>query len=218
MDSAALFSVRCDRPLLVASFAAPQTMLSWAMARPGFQSARRVAWLEVSRADLTLEVDAQALLEDRLAAEGLTDAVAMMTSRDVRSARVAQAASGTARAQCLATVGLNNAVRAGAAMAASGPGTINLLLATAEPLTQSALIETLSIATEARTAAVIDLAWHVAGGVATGTGTDCVVVAAPEAEGGAAYAGLHTDIGVAVSKAVYEAVTAAGRAWIAERS
>jgi len=217
--SATLFTARCERPLLVASFEHPQTMLSWGMARPGFQTARRVAWLEVRRSDLTLEVDAFALLRERLSEAELEDAVAMMTSRDVSAARTGAATTGQARAQCLATVGLNNAARAGslAPHADAGPGTINLLAAVSTPLTQTALIEALSIAAEARTAAIIDLAWRVGGETATGTGTDCIVVAAPEGEAAEPFAGLHTEVGRSLAAAVYQAVAAAGRDWIAER-
>ncbi len=216
---APLFHWRCERPLLVASFERPQAALSWAMARPGFQTISRVAWLEVSRADLTLEVDPYSLLADSIARADLTDAVAMMTSRDVRSARSAEARSGVVAAQCLATVGLNNAVRAGGSAATErrGFGTINLLAAVSAPLAQPALVEALSIAAEARTAAVMDLNWLVDGAVATGTGTDCIVVAAPDEAGGAPFAGLHTDVGVAIAASVYAAVAQAGREWIAER-
>jgi adenosylcobinamide amidohydrolase len=215
-----LFHIRIARPLLVASFAEPQAVLSWAMRRPGFETADRVVWREVAREDLTLDVDPQALLAASLIEAGLDDAVAMMTSRDVRSARNAVAASGGIVAQCVATVGLNNAERAGGVAAPierTGHGTINLLAAVSTPLTQAALVEALSIATEARTAAVMDLDWEVEGGLATGTGTDCVVMAAPSDGAGAPFAGLHTDIGRAIGAAVYRAVSEAGLEWIVER-
>lgn len=194
-------------------------MLSWALARPGFQTARRVAWLEVRNADLAPGVDPQALLRARLADGGLTDAVAMMTSRDVGRVRRADARIGAMTADCAATTGLSNAVRVSAPAAASpqGHGTINILAAVSTPLTDAGLIEALSIATEARTAAVIDAGWRLEGGTATGTGTDCVTVAAPEGPDPQTYAGLHTEIGRAIGAAVYEAVLAGARDWIAER-
>jgi adenosylcobinamide amidohydrolase len=51
----------------------------------------------------------------------------------------------------------------------------------------------------------------------TGTGTDCIVVAAPGTDGGEAFAGLHTDIGAAIGRAVYDAVLQGGMAWVSER-
>lgn len=214
-----LFAIDCARPLLVASFAQPVTVLSWATARPGRQLARRVVWLEVKDADLPPDVDPAALLDARLEEAGLHDAVAMMTARDVRRHHVAVARSGDITAQCLATAGLSNAGRVGTACGACSPvGTINLLAAVSAPLTEAALLEAVSIATQARTAAVMDCAYETPGGVATGTGTDCIAVACP-AEGEAApFAGLHTPVGEALGAAVYEAVRAGTREWIDGRS
>lgn len=217
----ALFEVRCDRPLLVATFREPQSVLSWAVARPGFQAAREVAWLEVHEAELPVGVDHGELLAGRLSAAGLDGAVAMMTSRDVRRWRLASARAGDVSASCLATVGLANAARVGASVARPrrGPGTINLLAAVSARLSEAALVEAVSIAAEARTAAIIDAAWRTeGGGVATGTGTDCVVVAAPA--GGRrteAFAGLHTRVGEALGTAVYDAVRTGAEGWITER-
>ncbi len=184
-----LFEARCVRPWLVARFPRPQSMLSWALARPGFQSATEAAWLEVSEADLPIGLDPHALLARRMAEAGLNGAVAMMTSRDVRRHHLADAASGSVRARCLATVGLANAARVGdpPAAAAAGFGTINLLVAASIPLTAAALVEALSVAAQARTAAVMELGHRPRGALATGTGTDCIVVAAPEGDGGAVF-------------------------------
>ncbi len=213
-----LFEVRCAPPLLVASFDRPQTFLSWALARPGRQAGRRVAWLEVRDADLPIGLDPAALLAARLDADGLGDAVAMMTSRDVRKRKGAFAAAGTVSAQCLATTGLSNAARVGAPSRTSPRlGTINVLAAVSAALSEAALIEAVSIAAEARTAAVMDAGWPAAGGVVTGTGTDCIVVAAPAGGERAAFAGLHTDIGQALGSVVYQAVHAGATEWVAEQ-
>ncbi|GBD47385.1 adenosylcobinamide amidohydrolase [Methylopila sp. Yamaguchi] len=216
-EADALFFVSCARPWLTARFVRPQRMLSWALARPGFQTADQVVWLEVEDDDLPVTVDPAALLEARMQAAGFGDAVGMMTSRDVRRRRVAGAASGGASARCLATVGLGNASRVGEP---SPPpreawGTINLLVACSVPLTDAALVEALSIAVEARTAAVMASGRAVDGGAATGTGTDCVVVAAPLGDPAANFAGLHTDVGVAIGAAVYEAVKNGACDWMA---
>lgn len=219
-DPPRLFDLELRAPLLVASFATPRRVLSWAVARPGFQLADRVAWLEVRNADLPVGVDPAALLAGALARGGVDDAVAMMTSRHVDRFRRAGARLPGALADCVATVGLSNAARVARPATESGGtgtlGTINLLAAVSEPLSDVGLIEALSIATEARTAAVIDAGWRLAEGVATGTGTDCVAVAVPEG-GAVTYAGLHTAVGQAIGAAVYEATLAATLDWIAER-
>ena len=212
------FSVSCASPFLVAEFATPQTMLSWSLTRPGFVTARSVAWLHVRNDDLPLDVDPIHLLETKMAAAGHADAVHLMTSRDVRHHHLAYASSGTVKAGCLATVGLGNAARVGAApIAGTTLGTVNLLAHVDRALSPAALIEAVSIATEARTAAIIDLDLRLDGKPVTGTGTDCIVVAAPCGGEAERFAGLHTDIGTAVGHAVYAAVREGGEAWIDEQ-
>lgn len=212
------FSVRCDPPVLAAEFEAPQTMLSWSLTRPGFVTARSVAWLQVGDADLPLGVVPATVLETRLAAAGHAGAVQLMTSRDVRKHHAAEAASGNVHGKCLATVGLANAGRVGHILEkAATIGTINLLAHVDRPLTLAAMIEALSMATQARTAAIIDLGWRPDGEVVTGTGTDCIVVAAPVGADADHFAGLHTDVGAAIGLSVYDAVFEGGQAWISER-
>lgn len=212
-------SIRCDGAILLAEFARPHAILSWSLTRPGFTMAGGVAWLHVRNDDLPLGVDPAVVLRDRMAAAGLQDAVHLMTSRDVRRHHVAEASVGPATATCLATVGLGNAGRIGAAPAPrAGAGTINLLVHVDRPLSRAAFVETISMAAQARTVAVVDLGWRPRGEVVTGTGTDCIVVAAPPGNRAERFAGLHTDIGAAVGRAVYDAVHIGGTAWVAEQA
>lgn len=213
----AAFSISCAGPFLVAEFAEPQAMLSWSLTRPGFATSRKVAWLQVWNDDLPIDVDPAVLLKTRMAAAGHGDAVHLMTSRDVLHHHLTEAASGSVKAACLATVGLGNAGTVGAGPATTAPfGTINLLVHVDRPLASGAMIEAISIATQARTAAVIDLDWRRDGRPVTGTGTDCIVVAAPHGEG-EQFAGLHTDIGAALGRAVYDAVHQGGLVWVGEQ-
>jgi adenosylcobinamide amidohydrolase len=76
----------------------------------------------------------------------------------------------------------------------------------------AARLEALSIATEARTAEVMASGLRLPTGLATGTGTDCIAIAAPE--GAARYAGLHTEIGEAVGRAVRYAVAQGVGLWM----
>lgn len=212
------FSVTLGNTFLVAEFATPQSMLSWSLTRPGFVTSRKVAWLQVRDADLALGVDPIELMEAKMQAAGHGNAVHLMTSRDVTMHEIEVAQSAGVTSSCLATVGLSNASRIGdepGAMYAAG--TINLLAHVDRPLSQAAMIEALSLAAEARTAAIIDLDLRLHGRVVTGTGTDCIVVAAPGGGDGERYAGLHTDIGAALGRAVYRAVKRGGDAWMAER-
>lgn len=208
--------VTLERPWLTLDLGAPCRVLSWAINRPGFVTARQILWREVRNADLPRDLDVVAWFDAQLEARGARDAVAFLTSRDVSFYTEAEVQVEDARAHCVATVGLSNAERVGHRMDRSGMdwGTINVALKLDTPLSQTALIETLSIATQARTAAIIDTGLALPSGVATGTGTDCIAVAAPE--GAQAYAGLHTALGEAAGAAVYRATRAGAAQWCAD--
>ncbi|WP_333794420.1 adenosylcobinamide amidohydrolase [Hyphomicrobium sp.] len=210
------FTITCRRPWLVASFDAPHDMLSWSLTKPGFQVAQRVAWLEVRNADLPPAEDPLHVIANLVADAGLVDAVTLITSRDITRYHVARSAVEGEVAVCLATVGLSNGERVGRRCAEPVwlPGTINTLVHVSTPLSQAALIETVSIVAQARTAALLEAAVQRAGVAVTGTGTDCIVVAAPACGGeGARFAGLHTAIGEAVGDAVFRAVSEGARVW-----
>ncbi|ADZ71531.1 adenosylcobinamide amidohydrolase [Polymorphum gilvum] len=209
----------CADKILAVRFGIEQVVLSWSLTRPGFSRADTVAWLEVAEADLPIDVDPIALLRGRLTEAGFGDAVQFMTARDIRKHHRATRRSGDATAFCLTTVGLANAGRVGETI--TGPrliGTINLVAHVDQPLDQGGLVEALSIATEARTAAVMDLGWRKDGLLVTGTGTDCIAAACPLEGRTRTYAGLHTDIGAAIGGAVYDAVSAGGLQWLAENA
>jgi adenosylcobinamide amidohydrolase len=114
---------------------------------------------------------------------------------------------GAFSARCIATVGLGNALRAGDPPGRATPGTINLLCRLNLALSPEAQLEALALAAEARTLAVREasVASTRSGLPASGTGTDCIVIAAPRAGEPAAYAGKHTAIGHVIGAAVHEA-------------
>lgn len=209
------FSVTLDPPFLVAAFAEPQRVLSWSMLRPGFQLTHRVAWLEVRNADLPPDVDAGEVIRSRVSDNGFDDAVVLVTSRDIRRHHLAHAHSDDEVAHCLTTVGLSNSERVGMRLHQPPPfaGTINTLVHIARPLSDAGLIEALSIATEARTAAVLEAEVYRGGLRITGTGTDCIAIAAPSGDAATSYAGKHTAIGEVVGASVYRATAAAISEW-----
>jgi adenosylcobinamide amidohydrolase len=211
-----MIDVTLDPPWLTARLTHPCRLLSWAPHNPGFITTDRVIWREVRDADLTEDFDALRWLSESLIARGDGDAVGMITSRDLARFRLETACSGRISATCLATVGLTNAERVGTRLNApdAKPGTINLAVITDAALTDTALIELSSIATQARTAAVMDHGPDLPTGRATGTGTDCIVVGAAPGEG--QFAGLHTEVAEAVGAAVYRAVAKGVIQWMAE--
>ncbi|MFK7763184.1 MAG: adenosylcobinamide amidohydrolase [Roseobacter sp.] len=203
-----------DRPWLALDFDQPQRVLSWAINRPGFVETRRILWREVRNADLPPDLDVAAWLADALRRRESSKAVAFLTSRDIRAYQDATVTIDGVTSRCIATVGLSNAERIGTLMDRTGQnwGTINIAVATACGLTDAARIEALSIASQARTVAVLDAGFDLPTGRATGTGTDCIAIAAPE--GNITYAGLHTALGAAVGRCVLQAVSAGVQEWM----
>ena len=92
-----------------------------------------------------------------------------------------------------------------ASVETTAPGTINLIVLINQALGEAAMVEAIQIATEARVAAV--LAARVksvcSGKPATGTGTDCIVVAAPVEGPAHLYCGKHTRLGELIGRAAY---------------
>jgi adenosylcobinamide amidohydrolase len=202
-----------ERPWLTFDLGGPARVLSWAPHRPGFVSADAITWREVRNADLPREFDVAAWMPAEFAANDASNHVGFLTSRDVRAYMSRQAVVGDVTARCVATTGLSNAEAIGTRLDRSGKdwGTINVAVHVSVGLQDVALIEMLSLAAAARTAAVLSVAHDLPTGRATGTGTDCIAVAAPE--GGALFAGMHTEIGEAVGRAVFEAVAQGARDW-----
>ncbi|WP_151718312.1 adenosylcobinamide amidohydrolase [Gemmobacter serpentinus] len=211
-----MIAVTEDRPWLIADLGQPRRVLSFAPWRPGFQAASRIIWREVRNADLTPGFDAESWYADELARAGHLDAVGMLTSRNITKYELHLTEVEGIRATCLATVGLGNAERIGARLGRVlvDWGTINIAVLVDAPLTDAAMLEAFSLAAEARTAAVLSVGLATPKGLATGTGTDCIALAADAGSG--AYAGKHTAIGEAVGQAVFAAVTGGAAGWMAE--
>lgn len=93
------------------------------------------------------------------------------------------------------------------------PGTINTMLFINRPLTPGALTRTIMTATEAKCAALQELAVNsrYSDGLATGTGTDQIAVAAMEIEGGhpLTSAGKHSKLGELIGRTVKAAIKGA---------
>lgn len=222
---AAAFSIECEPPWLSARFRERQKVLSWAVHRPGLQVTDQVVWLQVKNADLPPGVAPEKLLHTRMQASGFGDAVGLMTSGSLERHERASAVRDGVRAACLMTLGLSNAERIGKRRPtgpfdgadASAVGTINALCHLSVPLSEPAMLEALSVATQARTTAILSQPYeNVPGaGPVTGTGTDCIVIACPDRGVEEKYAGLHTAVGEALGAAVLEATEQAMRGWLA---
>jgi len=126
--------------------------------------------------------------------------------------------------ECFCTVGLANAVRAGEPVRRDrnmrgrrGYGTINIILVTNAPLTSSALVGAVQVATESKTAVLLGRGIPSASGygTATGTGTDAVVVASNgSSRHKIRYSGTHTQLGSMIGRLVARCVGEGLTRWL----
>ena len=212
--------VSLEECLLRISFEEPQKTLSWAIYGGGKNLSDTILWIQVSREDLSLSVDPKQWITNYLYQRNFPDAVAMLTSANVTLFQDIERWNETFSVRCISTVGLTNALRVGDPPAREmlRLGTINLLCAISIPLSEEAHLEALSIAAEARTAAVLNahLPSTESGHLATGTGTDCIVVSAPASgfeNNLTYYAGKHTPLGSLIGRAVYDSVQLGVEQW-----
>jgi adenosylcobinamide amidohydrolase len=192
-------------------------VLSWALMGGGARYADSVVWVEVRDRELDLTTDAAALLAERLAAAQQLHAVGLLTSAPLAEVVQREFVVDGLQGGCVATVGLSNALRAGDPASPLVNSTINALVWVDRPLSRLALIEALALASEARTAAMLErpVPSTVSGEPATGTGTDCLVVACPNARRRLPYAGKHTQVGQVVGSAVLATLRAGITSWLA---
>lgn len=156
-------------------------------------------------------------LENKLQEWGypLEGCAGLMTAVPLEHAAVAEEDTGSAGIFCCVTAAAGNAARAGSqrsVLAAYRPGTINIMLGIDGWLSQSAMVNAVMTATEAKAAALTDLGIKDSenGLSATGTTTDAMVVAVSGSRRYAAehvYAGTATDLGGAIGRLVYSTVT-----------
>ncbi|HYI96088.1 MAG TPA: adenosylcobinamide amidohydrolase [Bryobacteraceae bacterium] len=198
-------------PLMVVRFPTPQVCVSWAIVNGGRVVAPAVAWYFIEPHEQPELVEPSEFLGSKLDAAGLAEAVGLITSRKRYGQVVQTAQHGNFRACCVATTGLSNALRIGDAPTYVPMGTINLLCQVSVPLSEECALEAIAMAAEARTTAVMDTS-----APATGTGTDCIVIAYPLGGATAKYAGKHTQLGHVIGKAVFDAVHQGIKEWQSE--
>jgi len=91
------------------------------------------------------------------------------------------------------------------------PGTINIIVSVPVPLRDAAYVNAVMTATEAKTQAVLEAGFH-----ATGTASDAICVAAPEAGEPEDFAGPRSLWGARIGRAVHSAVHAGAVRYLAK--
>jgi len=212
------FGLELRHPFLIARFIGIHETLGWSITKPGFDITSEVVWIEVKDKDLPIDIDPIKLVNEKLAVSGMENAAVFLTAREIRRHHIAQTQINSLSATCVATVGLTNGEFVGMRKHIKNfqVGTINMLVHFSKSLTAGALAESLSIATQARTAAIMDTNHLRKKPYITGTGTDCIIIAAPRGGPHESCAGLHTDVGEAIGSAVYKATFEGAVEWSRE--
>ncbi|TGJ99761.1 cobalamin biosynthesis protein [Leptospira semungkisensis] len=195
----------------------PHHSLSWAVVGGGWLTVKKAYWLRVTNSDLNPETIPEEFYRSRLSEkEENEEVLGFMTSASLSDHSVIIQSKEGMHVRCIATVGLGNSVRVGDPPNIQKKiGTINILVQTSEPLTLLASLEAISIASEARTLAVLEakIESKAGEGLATGTGTDCIGILSPSRKEQIDYAGKHTVFGHLIGSATYQAVKIGIQNW-----
>jgi len=201
----------CTRTLVI-ELPARYRVLGWAPMGGGLSRARVILNHQIAFDDRTSAESPGSCLAQVARSLGFrpSDTVAMMTGASVERGACASKRRQGLSVSAWCTAGCSNALRVGdrATACRAEAGTINLAVAINQPLSVAALAEALQLAVEARVLAVqqIGLMSVRSRLPATGTGTDCIVIAAPESSankgGEIAYTGKHTELGELIGRVV----------------
>jgi adenosylcobinamide amidohydrolase len=197
-------------------FSSPFHALSSAVLNGGFCQADDFINVRVARHSPAETEDPAATLArlgEQLQCSGTT--VGMMTAASLDSLRVVSDSIEGETLAVLVTTGMENARSAGdhAEYRSLGDvparrGTINMAVITSAQIAVAALVEMVSIATEAKVAVLHELAVKspVSGRLATGTGTDAVAVFSGQGQAQVRFAGKHTLLGERLGCMVMQAI------------
>ncbi|MBI2685243.1 MAG: adenosylcobinamide amidohydrolase [Acidobacteria bacterium] len=214
------FALEARGRWLVAQFAQPRAVLSWAVVNGAWQRTDQVVWLYLRKGEIANVPDPADWMRAQMHAEGVAGAVGFLTSRRAGAFVEGEGFDTGCHAWAVGTLGLSNALRAGDPSGAiASPGTINLLVCCSQPLTTEAALEALALTAEAKALAMIEsgVVSTRTGQPASGTGTDYLAIAWPVPGDRTPYAGKHTPAGAAIAQATYRAVSRGIADWLKER-
>ena len=206
-----------DREAVVVTAREPLAVLSSAVVRGGFASARAIVNLHVPKS--LRQEDSDALLPafvDRRRIPGPW--VGLLTAAWTERAQVAGECLNGVTALAIVTVGLSNRVAAGTTpVGVWAPSTINAIIVVDAAPDPAALVNTVMTVTEVKTSLLAAADLRCADGhVASGTSTDAIVVAATGRGPRQRFGGPISDLGWVVGRASRAALGAGIQRWIEE--
>lgn len=206
-----------DREAVVVQARQPLCVVASAPLGGGFGEARAIVNLHVPKSFRCEE--AERVLEDFVRRRAVAlPYVGLLTAAWTEKAEVATATADGLTVTAVVTVGLSNAIGAGrSAAAAWTPSTINTIVLVDAAPEPAALVNLVITATEAKTLALAEAAVRAAdGGLASGTSTDAVVVAATGCGRGCRFGGPASELGAVAARAVKAALGAGIQRWLLE--
>jgi adenosylcobinamide amidohydrolase len=218
-DQPQFFKVRVEQNTLVVTFPRPRNVMSWAILNGGVRT--RASHIINHHVDPhTPDPDPRRTLRQAASRIGIKGTfVGLLTGADVRRFSMARAVYNELQAYVISTAGCGNLGTAGETanyVEGHSPrvpaGTINIIVALNYAFTHEAMLEAMSIVTEAKVRAIYELGLKsvATGESATGTGTDCIAVAVGH-DRRYIFCGKHTKWGELVGKASLESIRGALR-------
>lgn len=212
-----MFEVNVEERSLHVLFNQEMDFLSWAIVNGGFSSGKNIFWANVTSKELPVHLSPKEVLNTRMNEVNMENSLGLMTSANLSDYVITTAEKNGLQVKVLCTVGMGNALRVGdVGKNYLSVGTINILCSINKSLSTEALIEAMSIVAEARTLAVLEenITSKVSGLKATGTGTDCIVIASEKINTEKMiYSGKHTVLAELIGKSVWSAVSTGIMKW-----
>lgn len=213
-------ALEVDREAVLVTSASPLTVLSSAVVGGGFALARALVNLHVPK-NFPCEPP-EAALTDFVGRRGVPRPyVGFLTSAWTEKAEVAYEEGRGVVALAVVTVGLGNPVAAGRSpvVAAPAPSTINAIVVIDADASPAALVNAALTVTEVKTATLAACGVACAdGGVASGTSTDAVAIAATGRGRPCRYGGPVSDLGWVIARAARSALERGVRRWLLEHA
>ena len=214
------FEINHTREHVLIQFRHKHCVLSSAVLNGGFCDAENILIMKVAKniggRQSNIEEPAVTLSNYCQTLQLAGTSVGMMTAASMNSFRRASRTWPEADVTVLNTAGISNARCAGDPADWINPksssmpsGTINTIVMTHARLSRPAMVEAVTIATEAKTVALrkLGIKSPASGAVATGTGTDAIAIVSGNGPAEIHYSGKHVKFGEMLAVAVIEALT-----------
>lgn len=211
-------AVQADEVAAVVSALRPLAAVSSAVVGGGIGQARAIVNLHVPKGFRCEE--SERVLDEFVRRRGIAPPfVGLLTAARTEQAEVATERADGLVACAVVTVGLGNVIGAGRAEVLGWrPSTINTIVVVDAAPEPASMVNLVVTATEAKALALAEAGVRAGDGIATGTSTDAVVIAATGRGRACRFGGPASELGALAARAVRSAMRAGVRRWLGERA